>query len=151
LLLITGATSISVDKLVSFQNKGIDYDTFFETSMHATGNRIDTDIEVSTLRNLENGVVFKFEHAIVSCDMAPNSIIRVTDRAGKKITFDIESVCLNREPEKNISSVSAAFYYFWSDFLEAVVTKKINKTSAINSLLTTTWIEAIYNKINCIA
>jgi predicted dehydrogenase len=148
ILLITNSETLIVKEVSSLQKMGIDYDTFFDTELSNKENKIQVDIEISTLRNLDNGVRFIFENAEVSCDMSPDEKIRIFDCNGKPLFLDIGLLNVSENERNGAKSVTAAFYFFWSDFLQAVVRKTTNETSAINSLLTTGWIEQIYKKIN---
>jgi len=147
LLLITGAESVQVTSVEGLRKNGIDYDTVFETWLSFQGSKTVVTSAVSSLRNLQNGVYFKFEHALVYCGMSANEQIKIYDNSGQpmQITVDLaDSV----EEGMNASSPDAAFYYFWKDFIDAIEKKINNKTSAVNSLLTTEWIEKIYTTTN---
>ena len=148
LLLITGATSVEVQAVESLQKNGIDYDTVFHSVLSCKNNSVDVHIEVSALRNLDNGVHFIFEHASVSCGMSPDEKIKIFDVNGRPINLALGLTDIPGTRAEYARSISASFYHFWSDFLYAVDTKTPNNTSAVNSLLTTGWIEQVYTKIN---
>ncbi|HTL07865.1 MAG TPA: Gfo/Idh/MocA family oxidoreductase [Chitinophagaceae bacterium] len=145
-LQITGATSLRVDALQTLQVKGIDYDTTFSTTLFVEGAQVNVTAAISTLRNFSNGLTFHFENAIVKCGTSPDSQIKVYSKSGKPMMFHIE---LSDWPgTARANSVSAAFYQFWSDFIQSVDSREANQTAAVNSLLTSVWMEQVYAKIN---
>ena len=81
------------------------------------------------------------------CGMSADEKIKIFDNTGQPIQINID-FSDDKENRRTADSVDAAFYYFWKEFIEAIATNATNKTSAINSLLTTSWIEQVYSKIN---
>jgi len=148
LLLITGATAVNVKDALSLQKNGIDYDSKFETVLSGKDIFIEVGAGISSMRNLSNGVHFFFEHASVMCSMSPDEKPGIFDKNGKRLSLDIGRIENGDNAGENARSIGAAFYFFWKDFLSAIGTKSPNMTSAVNSLLTTSWIEQVYTKIN---
>jgi len=148
LLLITGSEAVTVKEVSSFQKNGIDYDSVFDTILLSKTNMIHVKAAVSTLRNLRNGVQLVFEHASVECNMSPGGKIDLFDNSGKRLDLNVALSGTPGSDSKHTNSITAAFYLFWSDFLVAISTQTPNRTSAVNSLLTSSWIEQIYTKIN---
>jgi len=145
-LQITGANAVQVDELKTLQVKGIDYDSKFSTTLFVEDAAINVKAAISTLRNLDNGLTFHFENALVKAGTSPNSSIKVYDKMGRPVTFNIELAECPGPARAN--SVSEAFYQFWRDFIRSVHSKEANQTAALNSLLTSTWMEQLYAKIN---
>lgn len=116
----------------------IEYDSSVEAEIITKKETIKFSSEISTLRNLDNGLKLIFDNAQITCELTPNSKIKVlTDKAG---LFLID----NFEENDFAISVNESFYIFWIQYLKALELKTANFTSGITSALTTKFIEDIY-------
>jgi predicted dehydrogenase len=141
ILEFTGSEDLTVGRVKSIIKNGIDYDTQFETQLETGGDHVTVNCHISCLKNLDNGLEIIFENAVISLQPSPDAVCKVKARQGE--------IIYNISPSGNGSMVSAtaAFIYFWQDFVSAVHTRTPNKTSSNSSLLTTKWIEQLYTKI----
>lgn len=141
ILCFTGATDIELQGVKSLQRGGIDYDTTFDTLIRNSSGTVSARCEISTLRNLENGIELDFETAAVHCQLSPSAIISVKpmNRNGNNLLLDTTDV-----PAIAARSVSSSFHIFWTQFFEALSANHTNMTSGTTSMLTTKWIEKIY-------
>lgn len=142
LLLVTEAKSVRLRELKSVSKEGIDYDSIFESEIETPKGKADVYCEISTLRNLENGVEFYFKNASLKCQLSCNATLSLFGRESRG--FSIHEIGSN----KNMESVSQSFFTFWTEFMDALSTEKHNRSLGNSSLITTSWIEQIYRKIN---
>jgi predicted dehydrogenase len=150
ILMITGAENVELSQLRSLRREGLDYDTNFESEITAADTTISVSCEISTLRNLENGLYLEFDDALVSCDLSPDGTIFVRDRASRTIEFALNDASLHQTSRLQASAVSQAFGIFWKQFLNGLDRQEPNQTSATSSLITSAWIGQIYKKINTV-
>jgi predicted dehydrogenase len=147
ILFITKATNIRVENLKTLSNAGIDYDTLFDSTLEIGDKAMAVHCEVSTLRNLKNGLTLFFENACVYCDLSPDGEIYVNDKAGTQKRFSVmgEQVYPYK---KGALKVGQAFLFFWQEAIEAFQTQVANDTSASSMVLSSKWLGEIYLQIN---
>jgi len=143
ILNFTAATDVEVDNLSFIQKNGIDYDTTVQSYLTTPLGKIPVTSQVSTLRNLNNGLTLSFDHATIKCKLSPDAIINVFSKNGKQ--FSIENLFNLQNYPKTVNS---SFFLFWEKFIESLNKKTENFTSASTSLLTTKWMENIYVTIS---
>jgi len=148
LLLITRATQLKVTSLRSLHREGLDYDTVFETDLVTLSENVSVYGEISTLRNLENGIHFKFENALVSCDLSPNGNILIRENEKLRVNFLLKDEPEFSELSSQATKINESFFIFWSQFLSGIENKRENLSSAFTSELTSAWLEAIYQKMD---
>ncbi len=146
ILMITHATGVSVDFVRSVASKGIDYDTEFGATITAEQGQIQLSAGISTLRNLDNGVTFQFESAIVRTELNADEAIHVVPNNGDK--FKIDSISGFTCSRPVAASMNTSFYFFWKEFLQGYKNSMNNITEASSSILTTALIEGLYARIN---
>jgi predicted dehydrogenase len=141
LLVITEASAVRLINLKSLSKEGIDYDTIFSSEIETLKGRVIVDCEVSTLRNLENGLELHFENAVAKCNLSHEAVVLMVGKDGA--TFKLTDILASN----NVGSITESFYVFWTKFIEAISTDKINLTVGNSSLITTSWIEQIYKDV----
>lgn len=144
ILQFTNATNVKLLQIKSLIKNGIDYDSCFNSTISNTNNSIDVICNISSMRNLSNGLSLKFDNATIVLDTSPTTDIKVTLANGS--FFNISNNATQQIQKNNL--VAKSFYTFWTQVFQALEDKKPNITSGINSILTTSWIEQIYKKIS---
>lgn len=145
ILQLTAASAVDVRSAKGIIKNGIDYDTTFVSDIYSEGRTIEARCHVSCLRNLENGITLNFENASLHFQPAPAGDISV--RSGKGEVLHISEVVSLPPGEKCSSTVAGSFLLFWSDFIRAISTAKTNKTNGHTSLITTHWVEQVYQHL----
>lgn len=138
----TGTKSFQLNSKKVFQSDGIDYDTVLDATLEMkNGKSCMLHSEVSSLQNLDNGLTLTFDTATLQCQLTPNDLMKVKTHSG-------ETYILNRYPQNPLyaSSINESFFLFWTHFLNSMEEKKPNLTSASSSILTTDFIEKIYER-----
>ena len=148
ILLVTGAQQVKLSQMKSLYLSGLDYDTVFDSSIETAGSKIPVHCEISTLRNLSNGLYLEFDHAFVSCDLSPEGKTFLRNKNNKGVEFSLFNESLYEGQFTQATRVNTAFLLFWQQLLDGIREKKPNRTSAYDSLLTSSWIGEIYKKIN---
>jgi predicted dehydrogenase len=151
LLSVTGAKDIQLQQLRSLHVKGLEYDAVFDSEIITADNKLPVHCEISTLRNLANGLYLQFGNALISCDLSPDGKIFVRDQPGgpaHQTCFSLSGLSSPEELSRQATAVNEAFLVFWQQFLEGMRQQKANGTSAYSSLLTSAWLGEIYKKIN---
>jgi predicted dehydrogenase len=148
ILSLTDADEVRVVQLQSLHQAGLDYDTVFDSEIKAGNNEVTVCCEISTLRNLDNGLYLEFEHATLSCDLSPDGKTFIRDTKKKQVEFVVTESPLYEGLSLQATRIGDAFLVFWRQFLLGIEQQKANQTSASSSLLTSSWIGDIYGKIN---
>ena len=148
ILFITGALDVSVGKIQSLHVSGLDYDTVFETEMMTAAGKIPVHCEITTLRNLDNGLQLQFENAVINCDLSPGGKIFIRKNEPGILQFSLLDEPGYEQLSLEATKVNEAFLVFWQQFISGLENKTANATSAYHSLLTSAWIEGIYTKMN---
>lgn len=148
ILSVTDADHVKVVQLHSLQETGLDYDTVFDSEIKAGNDEVTVRCEISTLRNLDNGLYLEFEHATISCDLSPDGKIFIRDTEKKQVEFIVTESPSFEGLSLQATRIGDAFLVFWRQFLLGLREQKANQTSACSSLLTSSWIGDIYSKIN---
>ena len=144
ILNFTQAISVTVDKVNYLERKGIDYDSSIHSYLTTPFGIIPVTSNISTLRNLNNGLILSFDSGVIKCKLSPDATINVYSAAGNQQFFNVENV----NNPSYAKSINGSFFVFWKNFLAALNERTENFTSAGSSVLTTTWIEKIYAAIN---
>ena len=144
ILLFTGATAVKVTDVKSLHRGSIDYDTIFTSEITAPSMTISTTCEISTLRNLGTGLELHFESATVRCGLTHDAAITVTARNGDTTRYRLERTSADANAP---TAIVEAFDIFWRHFLQSLTSGEESLTLGTSSLLTTHWIEQIYNHI----
>ena len=148
ILLVTGAERVKLSGLQSLHLSGLDYDTVFDSVIGIAVNEIPVHCEISTLRNLSNGLYLEFDHACVSCDLSPEGKIFIRNKKNQQVEFSLFNESLHDGRPLQATKVNTAFFLFWQQLLDGMLEKKANRTSAYDSILTSSWIGEIYKQIN---
>jgi predicted dehydrogenase len=148
ILAVTAAEDVKVIQLQSLHLAGLDYDTVFDSEIKMGNDEVAVRCEISTLRNLDNGLCLEFEHANVSCDLSPDGKIFIRDAGKKQVEFVVAESPSYEGLSLQATRIGDAFLAFWRQFLLGLREQKANRTSAYSSLLTSSWIGDIYGKIN---
>jgi len=147
LLLISKAERVQVNHVKSLSENGIDYDSDFSSTIFTGKGRVETGCRVSALRNLDNGIQLYFDNAIVHSTTDPSPVIKVTDHKGSNIHFNFSPIRGKAGSASTAVTVPQSFVFFWRRFIAALRDQQVNLTSAESSLLTTAWVEQLYNHI----
>jgi predicted dehydrogenase len=142
---ITQSTGVKLKELKSLHKKGIDYDSYFESILENSKGEIHVACEISTLRNLRNGLHLQFDNACVFSDLSPEAQILVTKN--NDVNFEISHHSLSSK-FAGARKTSETFLLFWEKVAEGIKEKTINETNACAVLVTTQWLQRIYQKIN---
>ncbi len=145
ILNFTQSTNVEVEKVKYLQKNGIDYDSSVQSCLTTPFGKISVASQVSTLRNLNNGLGLSFDNATVKCKLSADAIISVYSHDDRQQIFTTEKDCNIFSYPK---SINGSFFIFWKNFIKALDEKAQNLTSANSSLLTTEWMEKIYARIN---
>lgn len=148
ILWITGALEVSVTSMRSLHTGLLDYDSVFDSEIVSPSGPIPVHCEISTLRNLDNGIECRFEHAVVLCDLSPEGRIFVRAKDSGGLDFLIAAEAPPAEGPLGAKKINEAFLMFWRQFLSGLDNNTPNLTSASGSLLTSAWIEGIYKNMN---
>jgi predicted dehydrogenase len=146
ILLMTAASEVKLVQLSSFEKKGIDYDSLFLSKLQTSTGDVEVECEISTLRNLDNGLTLEFDNAIIKTDVEPNPVLKIYNKHGVQINAEV-SILNSYNGAAAAENVTQAFVIFWKQFFDGLENNTANITSAVNSILTTSWVEQIYNKI----
>ena len=144
LLIASGAISVEVMNVKSIHKKGIDYDTKFDSLIKTFTQSIPVNCEISTLRNLSNGVKLQFENAVLKCNLSHDARPVVFKKDGALFHINLEDLIIK---DNTATSINKSFFIFWNQFLESLHSKTENLTHASTSLITTSWISQIYRNI----
>ena len=148
ILLITGAEEVTVRRMRAFHAGRLDYDATFDSGIVAAGNHIDVDCQITTLRNLDNGLQLRFENAVVACDLSPDGEIFIRRGDDEKMSFALSIISEYQDLALTATKINEAFLVFWQQFLLGLDRQVPNPTSASGSLLTSAWMEGIYKSMN---
>ena len=138
-LQFTNAKRLEVKEVNSLSKNGIDYDTRFTTTVSSEENTFNVYGHISCLRNLDNGISIEFEKGSLTFQPAVNTVLYNDNNVYHLQQTATGSSC---------STVNASFTLFWKDFIDAIKSRRPNQTNAEASLLTTNWIEQLYQGIN---
>jgi predicted dehydrogenase len=145
ILFTTGADDLQLKEIEAVVFNGIDYETSFSTEIIAKESRFTVQCNLTRVRNIAQGFKFHFEAATASFDLSPDASVFVTSVEGKrieKIKLELSSSNVPRA-----TTINQSFYLFWTLFLQGLSKREANLTSASSSILTTKWIEEIYQNI----
>ena len=147
LLSVTEAREVCVQQLKSLQLSGLDYDTVFDSEIVGPAGKLPVHCEISTLRNLANGLYLEFDNAMVSCDLSPGGTLFIRDPGNQRILFSLSGESEQEGCPASATAVNKAFLAFWRAFLDGLRQRRGNRTSASSAVLTSAWLEEIYKKI----
>ncbi|OGI19111.1 MAG: hypothetical protein A3B68_07935 [Candidatus Melainabacteria bacterium RIFCSPHIGHO2_02_FULL_34_12] len=145
MLFCTSSVSLRLDNVKMIFEKEYDVHTKADfTLQNARDEQFNCEIMVSSLQDTINKLEFEFENAIISFSLF--------DLQGK---LNIKS--LNETSKYRISDIVSfntiypitpyqTFYDHWSCFIDGILKKEINRSSVINTLLTTELTERIYKE-----
>lgn len=145
ILLFTQATQVQLQQIKSLIKDGIDYDSSFTSGITTNTNNIEVICQISSVRNLSNGLKLKFDNATIELDPSPTTEIKVTPIKGGN-SFYLSNDANATKLLGNV--VTQSFYKFWQLVFDAAISGNTNISSGNTSLLTTNWIEQIYTKIS---
>lgn len=145
MLVITRAAGVRVTSQKSLHVKGLDYDSVFNSEITTPDGTIPVSCEITTLRNLDNGLYLDFENALVSCDLSPDAAVFVRSRDNGKIELTLDDEATAGEAALQARRVNEAFFVFWQQFEQGMLQQTPNRTSAYSCILTSSWIEGIYS------
>jgi len=145
ILLITSATDVMVNTATYIVKKGVDYDSTVQSTLFTPSGNVEVTTQISTLQNLNNGLALRFTNGIVQCKLSPDAVIKVSSHNKNFSSFYLNNI--NELPDKKIATtVNSSFYIFWQYFIDGIINKEQNITSASGSVITTRWIEKIYER-----
>ena len=147
ILSITGATAVRIDKWKSLHLAGLDYDTVFDSLLSTAGGELPVHCEITTLRNLNNGLCLDFGNALLTCDLSPDGKIFVRNRQDNTVEFSLNSESQYEGLSLQATKINHAFLIFWQQFVEGMRQQSSNETSAYSSVLTSSWLGEIYKKM----
>jgi predicted dehydrogenase len=148
LLWIARAQAVRVDQMRSLHANRLDYDSIFSGEMITAEGRTAVYCEISTLRNLDNGLELEFENARIGCDLAPDAAVYIKKCEREGPDFVLLPVLFPEDLLSSATRINEAFLLFWQQFFSGLDSQEPNPTSAYTSLLTSSWIAAIYKSMN---
>lgn len=143
LLLILDAKEVTVENVRSLAKQKIDYDSHIIGQIKCSNTTIAYELSISNLRNFNNGLYFEFENCTLKCELSVEGSITIKSKSSKR-WYTVAQVGGHANYP---SSINDSFRYLWLDFLNALTTGQTNYSSAVNSKLTTHWIEQIYQNV----
>lgn len=147
ILLITAAKSVDLLGIRSLHRDGLDYDSIFDSLIGTEDAEIPVHCEISTLRNLANGLYLEFDNGLLTCDLSPDGKIFLRDKISNRIEYSLTGECSYESSQYQANRINEAFLIFWQQFILGLQNKEVNLTSASSSVLTSLWLEGIYKKI----
>ena len=148
ILMITGAKKIELVDQRSLHMDGLDYDTVFDSLITTGEGELPVHCEITTLRNLSNGLFLDFENGLLSCDLSPDGKIFLRNKTDQTIGFSLDGAPSYEGIQRQATRINEAFLIFWQQFVLGMQKKEPNLTSARSSTLTSSWLEGIYKKIS---
>ncbi len=142
LLLITSANNVAVKDVKSIHKSLIDYDSLFNSVLTTTDGEVPITCEISSIRNLSNGLELHFENAILKCQLTVDPMVRIFSN-DNEVVLNISDL----EKYAGAETISHSYYLCWKEFINALNNQESNLTSCNSSVLTTSWIHQIYNKM----
>ncbi len=140
ILFITRAEDVIIKskKIVFDEELKIDVHSEIEFNIISSpGYSVSCKSIVSQLTNTSNLTSLEFENANVEFNLFNEDPIKVIKNNS---LFNLSDTSLNNLP----STSHQVFYIYWRSFLTAIESKQINYTSAIDTLMTTRFIENVY-------
>lgn len=147
ILLITAAKGISLLEMRSLHQDGLDYDSVFDSLITTEDTQIPVHCEISTLRNLANGLYLEFDNGLLTCDLSPDGKIFLRNKANSTIEYSLTGERSYENVQYQATRINEAFLIFWQQFVQGLQKKEVNLTSASSSMLTSSWLEGIYKRI----
>jgi predicted dehydrogenase len=146
ILFVTAPESVTVTEAAAVVMLGLDFDTVTRAELRLDARTVPVACEITRLRNVSQGFIYRFERATVHCALAPDSPLRVTASAspGAATTFELVP---ERGGDSGAQSINEAFTRIWRDFIRGLDERRPNASTASASLLTTGWVEDIYRRI----
>jgi len=109
-------------------------------SGHLPEAGIDVDYCVSWLDRQENRIVLEFEHSFVWTEISPNSDVRMGKIAEASTAMTLIPAA------RGAVTANQAFYLQWQAFIDGFRAKTESEVSAHSALLSTSVVEALYDR-----
>ncbi|MBN8855509.1 MAG: hypothetical protein BGO55_27850 [Sphingobacteriales bacterium 50-39] len=148
ILSVAAAKSVRLQELRSLHMDGLDYDSIFDSLVETAEGEVPVHCEISTLRNLANGLYLEFDNGLLTCDLSPDGKIFLRNKTGSGIDLSLTEVASYESIQCQATRINEAFLIFWQQFILGLGRKEANLTSACTSILTSSWLEGIYEKIS---
>ncbi len=92
---------------------------------------------ISQLTNTSNKFIFEFDNSNIEFSLFDEEPLKVVKNGNSFLFTDSQL--------GNLPKTSAqVFFFFWKSFLDGIISQDCNYTSAINSIITTKFIEEVY-------
>jgi predicted dehydrogenase len=125
-------------KIINDEDLNIDIHSEIEFELYdPLGSSIQCNSLISQLTNTSNNIKLKFENAELVFSLFDEEPIKILKN---DLSINLTDALYGNTP----SSSHQIFYSFWRSFIEGIVSEKTNLTSAINSVMTTRFIEQAY-------
>lgn len=140
LLFVSSAIDINSTEIKMISEEGFDLHTSARFKIETERNgTVDCKMTISCLQETSEELSFVFDNAVVSYSLFGDGEISVTPlNGGRKFRLTTATAVY---PE----TVYQTVHDHWCRFLDGVDSSEPNWTSACNSILTTTVVEALYN------
>jgi len=135
---------VYTNSVVGLHELGIDYHVESRHELIGDNRVVPVSCVFSLLRNGPKEIVLSFDNAAVSIGMSPQASVSIKPR-GFYSSFALTSHCI--EPRSSALSSSEAFGFAWQEFLESIRGTSDCRILSMHSLLTTAWIESIYDEL----
>jgi predicted dehydrogenase len=139
---LTAAASVRTDNLQAIVRDGIDFHVECQSHLELSdGSEIPVELLLSRLRSLPDAFHFQFETGTVAYPVKPQLPVLLRSNM---VGASWQTLTPNEFAATGASSINAAFGLFWQYFLDGLQNRQPGLTSACSSLLTSRWIEQIY-------
>ena len=139
---LTSAMDVRTDRVRAIVRDGIDYHVECESRLVLSSSReVPVSILMSRLKSLPDAFHFHFEHGTVAYPTKPQYPVQIRSRVASAAWH---TVIPNDIVSNGAYSINAAFGKFWQHFLDGLRDQQHGLTSACTSLLTSRWVEQIY-------
>ena len=135
---VTSAQSVVFDRA--------DFDTVTEATLLLAERSVPVRCEITRLRNLPSHITYKFRDAAVRqpLDAESDLVLRDNDH---RATAAFSLIAKQGVGATRARSASQAMLLIWDEFLRGLQTHEVNASSAVTSVVTTSWVDQIYAKV----
>jgi UDP-N-acetyl-2-amino-2-deoxyglucuronate dehydrogenase len=142
---LTSATDVHTDQLKSIVRDGIDYQVQCNSRLTISeGQEITVSVFISRLKSLPDVFQFHFENAVVALPTKPQFPLVLKS---SQPDASWQAIVPDEFAAEAAHNINTAFALFWECFLNGIQNEVPNLTSACTSVITSKWVEQIYNSM----
>ncbi len=139
-LVATGTTDVTTERVRSIALDGIDYDVNVDGVLTTPAGGVPVHAEMTRLRPIDSGFTFTCEHATLTCGIGPESNVAASPRSGGP------PMGLNVSL-RGATTSNQAFFALWRAFFTGLANERPGPASACNSVLTSRWMDQIHERV----